>query len=144
MRRPVPSRNTHHHQPPNNHPAPRTTHHPTITHLPPTLHCPPPTAHRPPKVTSANGWPHSVRAELDGTSTLRVWVDGRPLPPVALGPVGVHGYLGLATYNLLGNDLARVVNVTVTAVLAPAGFPAFECNNVGPGTVVTATSFFVW
>lgn len=48
------------------------------------------------------------------------------MPPVFVGTT-VVGYVGLATYNLLGNDLARFANVTVHGqeVQAP---PPFICE----------------
>ena len=69
-------------------------------------------------VTSGNSWPHHARAALTADGMLAVWVDGRPLTPVHVGAQA--GYLGLATYNLLGNDVARVANVTVTGAVASA------------------------
>ena len=41
-----------------------------------------------------------MRAELGADGWLKAWVDGRPLAPVHVGATA--GYLGLATYNLLG------------------------------------------
>ena len=84
-------------------------------------------------MTSGVGWRHSVRASLSEDSILSVWIvshtmtlepalglfaqeslsesrvlqDNRPLPPVDLSRGGppTTGYVGLASYNLLGNDI---------------------------------------
>ena len=71
-------------------------------------------------VTSGNSWPHTVRATLGNDGLLFVWVDGRPLEPVQVGTAA--GYLGLATYNILGNDVARFKNVQVVGQAAAASF----------------------
>jgi hypothetical protein len=69
-------------------------------------------------VTSAQNWPHTVNASLGSDGMLHLWVDGRPLVPVHVGTS--TGYIGLATYNLLGADVARVRNVMVVGNTAPA------------------------
>ena len=82
-------------------------------------------------MTSGVGWRHSVRASLSEDSVLSVWIvshtitgiwgvfaqeslsesrvlqDNRALPPVDLSRGGppTTGYVGLASYNLLGNDI---------------------------------------
>ena len=74
-------------------------------------------------VTSGNSWPHTARASLGSDGMLRVWVDGRPLLPVEVGLTS--GYIGLASYNLLGNDVGRVKHVTVVGETDGAA-PAFD------------------
>lgn len=67
-------------------------------------------------VTSGNSWAHRARVELHANGLLHTWVDGRPLQPVDVGMT--PGYVGLASYNLLGNDVGRVRNVAVNGELA--------------------------
>jgi hypothetical protein len=74
-------------------------------------------------VSSGNSWPHTARAELGADGYLHIWVDGRPLRPVHVGVS--PGYVGLASYNLLGNDVGRVKHVTVSGAVDP-GAPAFD------------------
>ena len=82
-------------------------------------------------VTSGNSWPHSARVELHADGLLYTWVDGRPLQPVNVGVAS--GYVGLASYNLLGNDVGRVRNVAVRGVLAGAPAPFDKTLQLGRG-----------
>ena len=84
---------------------------------------------RMPGVTSTPGVLHSARVRLDESGTLSVWIDGRPMPPLALGPQPPTGFLGLATYSLMGGGARAIYhNVTVaagwTAPAAPLVFAA--------------------
>ena len=82
-------------------------------------------------VTSANTFPHQVRAELGADGWLKAWVDGRPLAPVQVGAKG--GYLGLATYNILGNEVARVGNVRVVGTVDSTAKPFDKTVKIGRG-----------
>ena len=85
-------------------------------------------------VTSGNSWPHTVRAVLGDDGLLFAWVDGRPLQPVQVGTTA--GYLGLTTYNILGNDVARVKNVQVVGQAAPSTKPYDKSVGMGRGFAI--------
>ena len=82
-------------------------------------------------VTSGNSWAHRARVELHADGLLHTWVDGRPLRPVDVGVA--PGYVGLASYNLLGNDVGRVRNVAVTGMLTATTTPFDRTVQLGRG-----------
>jgi hypothetical protein len=82
-------------------------------------------------VTSGNSWAHRARVELHADGLLHTWVDGRPLRPVMVGVA--PGYVGLASYNLLGNDVGRVRNAAVIGMLTATTAPFDRTVQLGRG-----------